>query len=856
MYKLLHRSVSFAISLAMIMMPLFTVSSSAATVYGPNLLSNASVEAGKNNKPSSWVNTGFGSNTRTFTWESAGAQEGDRSLKTTVTNYKNGDANWYFNAVNVSPNTTYEFRDYYKASVSSYLTAAVRLSNNSVTYINLKTLPASADWQIAQGVFTTPGNARTVTVYHSITSNGFLQTDNFFLGTVTNTSDPEPEPEPDPTPPTVSLTTPSEGSTVNGVVVVSASADDVTEVAGVQFKLNGSNLGAEDTSAPYSVNWDTNVINDGEYTLTAVARNTKGLSAESAPVAVTVKNYVPTPPNVIVTAPGSSTPVAGLIMLSAEAGDAMSVTGVQFKVDGQNVGEEDVVAPYSVPFDTTLITDGSHTVTAVARNSLGLTSESDPVTFLVNNAPASVPVVAVTAPAAYSMVSGTTTMTASASDENGITSLQFKVNGQNFGSALTETPFSLSWDTIALADGTYTITAEARNAAGLTSESDPATVTVYNPVAPTVSMTSPQASSIISGVVTVTAVAEGKSGIASVQFKLDDVLLATDTTAPYEYSWDTSTASNGVHSLSVTATNNDGLQAESSAVSVTVDNVSEETPPEEPPVSAGWPTAQNTGPLVQPTNVYNNEFGSDYGTTSYRITQAGAVIDGYVINKCLYVTVPNVIVRNSIIKCGGGGISTVWFSGTTGAVIEHNEIIGTNNTNPSGSGVTCSNCRVHRNRISNTADGIKPGDNAVVTENYIGQLAGGVTNSGPTHNDGIQIEGSSTANVLIRGNTIDHNCQAQNGGACNSAIWMQNGASGVTIDGNYFRQWKAYFIIRGNGSSVNGIRVIGNLFQKDLVSGTPIAFTNGATATEISCNRYSDGTSTGSNNSMAGCVPL
>ncbi len=44
---------------------------------------------------------------------------------------------------------------------------------------------------------------------------------------------------------------------MNGTVTVTANASDNDAVAGVQFKLDGADLGVEDTSAPYSVSWDT-----------------------------------------------------------------------------------------------------------------------------------------------------------------------------------------------------------------------------------------------------------------------------------------------------------------------------------------------------------------------------------------------------------------------------------------------------------------------------------------------------------------------------------------------------------------------------------------------------------------------
>ena len=44
----------------------------------------------------------------------------------------------------------------------------------------------------------------------------------------------------------------------------------------MQFKLDGAPLGAEDTTAPYEVTWDTATVANGAHTLTAVARDAAG----------------------------------------------------------------------------------------------------------------------------------------------------------------------------------------------------------------------------------------------------------------------------------------------------------------------------------------------------------------------------------------------------------------------------------------------------------------------------------------------------------------------------------------------------------------------------------------------------
>src|SRR5438132_4466574 len=94
----------------------------------------------------------------------------------------------------------------------------------------------------------------------------------------------------------VTVTSPASGSTVSGTVTVSvtASASDNVGVVGVQFQLDGINGGAEDTTSPYSVSWNTTSSSNGSHTITAVARDAAGNRSTSAPVTVTVDNVAPT----------------------------------------------------------------------------------------------------------------------------------------------------------------------------------------------------------------------------------------------------------------------------------------------------------------------------------------------------------------------------------------------------------------------------------------------------------------------------------------------------------------------------------------------------------------------------------
>ena len=99
----------------------------------------------------------------------------------------------------------------------------------------------------------------------------------------------------DTTPPSVSISTPGAGSQLSGLVQVMASAADSGGVVGVQLRIDGQPLGAEDTVAPFGTTWDTRISANGSHTLTAVARDAAGNTATSAPISVTVSNTEPPP---------------------------------------------------------------------------------------------------------------------------------------------------------------------------------------------------------------------------------------------------------------------------------------------------------------------------------------------------------------------------------------------------------------------------------------------------------------------------------------------------------------------------------------------------------------------------------
>jgi hypothetical protein len=101
-----------------------------------------------------------------------------------------------------------------------------------------------------------------------------------------------------------------------------------------------------------------------------------------------------TAPTVSVNNPAGGQTVAGTVTVSAAASDDVGVAGVQLKLDGQPLGSEGTAAPYSASWDTTSSANGTHTLTAVARDAAGNVTTSAPVTVTVFNQSAGIQFVA------------------------------------------------------------------------------------------------------------------------------------------------------------------------------------------------------------------------------------------------------------------------------------------------------------------------------------------------------------------------------------------------------------------------------------------------------------------------------
>ncbi len=177
-----------------------------------------------------------------------------------------------------------------------------------------------------------------------------------------------------------------------------------------------------------------------------------------------------------------------------------------------------------------------------------------------------------TVSASVTGTSGTITLNATASDNIGVTNVEFLIDGVSRGSDSTA-PYSLAFNSATLTNGTHALTARASDAAGNSTTSTAASFAVSNTTADTTAPTVTATETGSSGTITLAATASDNVGVSKVEFYVDGVLKGTDTTSPHAMTLDSTTLSNASHALvakAYDAANNIGTSA---TVNFTISNV-------------------------------------------------------------------------------------------------------------------------------------------------------------------------------------------------------------------------------------------------------------------------------------------
>ena len=354
---------------------------------------------------------------------------------------------------------------------------AVGGSQNSSTVTTLE------DYNVSTGTWTTLETLRSPRAYHSATLLQGTPSRLLIAGGNSSAQGALVASEiyrdgPDITPPTIIQACPSQGTTGRLNVTLCANTSDAVGVTRVEYyRDNGILLGTStQVNSSFILSWDTRTVPNGSYTLYSRAYDAAGNTGTSASVSVTVNNDL-TPPTTTLTGPTTGSTLSLTATLTASATDDSSVSRVEFYQGSVLIGTASY-SPYRVSWDTTRVPNGSYTLTSRAYDPTGNVGTSSGVVVTVDNETVP-PTTSLTSPAPGTSVAMQVTLTADASDNVGVTGVEFYWGSTLIGIDRTA-PYSITWNTSSVSNGAYTLTTRAYDAAGNVGTSAGVTLTVSN----------------------------------------------------------------------------------------------------------------------------------------------------------------------------------------------------------------------------------------------------------------------------------------------------------------------------------------------------------------------------------------
>ena len=358
--------------------------------------------------------------------------------------------------------------------------------------------------------------------------------------------------------PTVQITSPQQGQsfTQNPIKISVTGTDAVSGLDRILVEASKdggttyTQVGVV-TAASGDVTW---APMNGTYTLRATATDKTGRTNTTtlSGIKVNLTSSDATPPTVALS-PIPATPQRATITVTATANDTDSGVAKVDLYDGGTLIESKatgVGGKYTFSLDTTKLSDGAHTLRAIAFDNAGLSAETSASLTVDNTAP----VVNWISPADGTITRGEVTLNAT-TNEGTVT---YTVDG----APLTGNKATFS------SDGTHTITATAQDAAGNRTTS---TIRVTSDAtAPTAQITGPTAgSTLTTNPVTINVTGNDTgSGVGSLEVFANGTSVGTVSGASGTVTW---TPTSGTYDLTVIATDKAGNKSAASApVNVTV----------------------------------------------------------------------------------------------------------------------------------------------------------------------------------------------------------------------------------------------------------------------------------------------
>ncbi len=191
-----------------------------------------------------------------------------------------------------NPRLSYQRRLDFKANINTSTTAWFRVKLNSsvvdeklVTFANY----ADSDWVAREEIDLSAFANQTATLRFEAGANTTVCLEAWARAYIDDIRIANAEQSADITPPTVNLTAPANGATLNGSIELQATASDASGVSKLEFYANGSLL-FSDSTAPFAYTWNTGAVENGSYAFAAKAYDIHGNVGSDDDTQVSISN--------------------------------------------------------------------------------------------------------------------------------------------------------------------------------------------------------------------------------------------------------------------------------------------------------------------------------------------------------------------------------------------------------------------------------------------------------------------------------------------------------------------------------------------------------------------------------------
>jgi hypothetical protein len=353
--------------------------------------------------------------------------------------------------------------------------------------------------------------------------------------------------------PIVSILNPAPSSYLKGSAQIDVFNSDTSGVTRIVIIIDSTQVASViNPPSTFSFMWNTLSFSDGTHSIKAIAYDKAG-NSNIHEIFVVVDN---TPPVVSITNPSSgSFTNANSINIGASASDNILLDRVEFYIDGVLAGT-DSTSPFSIVADISLLSEGTHSITAVAFDVAGnnFTTPS-PTTFIIDRTP---PTVGFTAPTTGTVVQGTIIVTVAAVDLNRISTISITAGTINLPSCTINASSgtcSRTWATSGDQNNVI-LTGTAGDIAG--NQGVTQIVIMIDNLSPSVSVTSPTAGYVTCPTNTVLgATASDANQITAVVIRLVDISTSTEL-ASFTFSLSPTSPANVWATLTDTQCGSDG----------------------------------------------------------------------------------------------------------------------------------------------------------------------------------------------------------------------------------------------------------------------------------------------------------